>query len=185
MIAPPKPALAALALGALMAATGPAAAQDRFGGQGALRDLSVGLSEITGRVEQAVSTTMATREDFASHVTDERSRVVIEALCEQEPEFRAILELLNPTSPMMDAINDARADVLVMLRRADREEPSAERDARPAEFTRTLAGIEDQVGQIRAADAPRRPRAPCSGDLVSNPMSMATHAPQLPPVFTT
>lgn len=241
MIAPPKPALAALALGVLVASAGPAAAQDRFAGQDALRDPSVELSEITGRVEQAVSTIMAKREDFASLSTEERNRVVIEALRERETEFRAILELLDPASPMMDAINDARANVLVMLRRSEREEPSAERDARLAEFTHALASIENQVGQIRAADAPltamvdeirsaeavpdvaeglsamaavlatlsanimtqescsagseplrastgaaeapRRSRAPCSEDLVSNPMSTAGDGPPASPRF--
>ena len=153
MIARRKHYAAALALGAVIAAAGHAVAQDGLIREEQLQNLSVELSGIASRVQESVSTTMATMESFASLSSDDQRAQTLRTFAAMEGDIRAMMELVNITSPFMSALDDARANVVVMLRREEREAPGAERDARFAEITHALAAIDDQMRQMRAVEA--------------------------------
>lgn len=152
MIAQIKHCLAVFTLGAVIAAAGPAAPQDSFARQDQLQDLSVELSGIATRVQQSVITTMASMENLATYSGDEQTEQAFQILDAIEDETRGVIDTIKVTSPFVSALDDARANVLVLLRRNERDPPSPSRDARIAALTTALASIEDQSQQILAAE---------------------------------
>ena len=152
MIALTRYNLAALALGLVIAAASPAVAQDGLIRQEQLQDLSVEFSGIATRVQQSVSATMASMENLATYAPDEQTEQAFLILDAIEVETRGVIDTIKVTSPFMSALDDARASVLVLLRREQRDPQSTSRDARIAALTTALASIEDQAQQIQDAE---------------------------------
>lgn len=131
---------------------GPVFAQDGFARQGQLLELSADLSGISNRVQMSVNQTMVSMQNLKDYSGDELTSQAFAVLDSIEAETREVINKIKVTSPFMSALDDARANVLVLLRKNERDPPSPSRDARIAALTSSLASIEEQSKQILAAD---------------------------------
>lgn len=138
----------------LIAAGGfaPVLAQDGFARQGQLKELSADLSGISNRVQMSVDQTMASMQNLQDYSGDELTTQAFAMLDSIEAETREVIDKIKVTSPFMSALDDARANVLVLLRKNERDPPSPSRDSRIAALTSSLASIEEQSKQILAAE---------------------------------
>lgn len=142
--------LAAL-VGAFMAAQ-PALSQDGFARQDQLESLTVDLAGISTRVQQSVDQTMLSMANLENYSGDELTEQAFAMLDTIEVETRQVIDKIKVTSPFVSALDDARATVLVLLRKNERDPPSPARDSRIQRLTTALASIEEQSQQILAAE---------------------------------
>ena len=129
-----------------------AAAQDGFARQDQLQELSADLSGISTRVQSSVDKTMASMQNLQDYSGDEQTQQAFAILDTIEAETREVIDKIKITSPFMSALDDARATVLVLLRKNERDPPSPSRDARIAGLTNALSSIEEQSQKILAAE---------------------------------
>ena len=129
-----------------------AAAQDGFARQDQLQELSADLSGISSRVQSSVDKTMASMQNLQDYSGDEQTQQAFAILDTIEAETREVIDKIKITSPFMSALDDARATVLVLLRKNERDPPSPSRDARIAGLTNALSSIEEQSQKILAAE---------------------------------
>lgn len=136
------------------AALGPSAAvaQEGFARQDQLQALSEDLSGISTRVRQSVDATMTSMANLQNYSGDDQTAQAFAMLDIIEVETREVIDKIRITSPFMSALDDARATVLVLLRKNERDPPSPARDARIAALTTSLASIDEQSAQILAAE---------------------------------
>jgi vacuolar-type H+-ATPase subunit I/STV1 len=69
-----------------------------------------------------------------------------------EEETRTVLDKVKLNSPFMDALDDARAKVVTILRKHEREPQSAARDARIARLAVALQDLEQQYVEIQGVE---------------------------------
>lgn len=131
---------------------GPVLAQDGFARQGQLQELSADLSGISNRVQMSVDQTMMSMQNLQDYSGDALTSQAFAILDSIEAETREVIDKIKVTSPFMSALDDARANVLVLLRKNERDPPSPSRDARIATLTSSLASIEEQSKQILASE---------------------------------
>lgn len=144
----------AVAIVAVLASLGttPVFAQDGFARQEQLQELGADLSGISARVQSSVDQTMQSMENLQSTSQDDRTNQAFAILDTIETETRQVIGKISVTSPFMSALDDARASVLVLLRKNERDPPSPSRDARIAALTNSLSSIDAQSAQIIAAE---------------------------------
>ena len=151
MMHPTKNLFACAMVAALFAAT-PVRAQEGLARQDQLQELTVDLSGISTRVKTAVNQTMLSMQNLQDYSGDEQTAQAFAALDTIEAETREVIDKIKVTSPFMSALDDARATVVVLLRKNEREPPSPARDARIAALTTSLASIDEQAQKILAAE---------------------------------
>lgn len=148
---PTKKLIACAMVAALFAAT-PGHAQEGLARQDQLQELSVDLSGISTRVKTSVDKTMLSMQNLQDYSGDELTAQAFAVLDTIEVETREVIDKIKVTSPFMSALDDARATVVVLLRKNEREPPSPARDARIAALTTSLASIDEQSQKILAAE---------------------------------
>lgn len=148
---PTKNLFACAMVAAFIAAT-PGHAQEGLARQDQLQELSVDLSGISTRVKTSVDKTMLSMQNLQDYSGDELTAQAFAVLDTIEVETREVIDKIKVTSPFMSALDDARATVVVLLRKNEREPPSPARDARIAALTTSLASIDEQAQKILAAE---------------------------------
>ncbi|KQI70754.1 hypothetical protein AN191_16375 [Loktanella sp. 5RATIMAR09] len=133
-------------------ATSPVFAQDGFARQEQLQELGADLSGISARVQMSVDQTMSSMDNLANFSGSEQTDQAFAILDAIEAETREVIDKIKITSPFMSALDDARSNVLVLLRKNERDPASPSRDARIAALTNALASIDEQTVQIQAAE---------------------------------
>ncbi len=146
------PSLCVVAVSALLSAQ-PVLSQQGFARSEELQSLSVDLAGISTRVRQSVEETIVSMANLRDFSGDEQTDQAFAILDSIQAETRSVIDTIKPTSPFVSALDDARARVLVLLRREERDPPSPSRDSRIARLTSALASIEEQHGQILAAES--------------------------------
>ena len=91
-------------------------------------------------------------ENLQNYTGDELTTQAFAILDMIEGETREVIDKIKVTSPFVSALDDARATVLVLLRKNERDPPSPARDSRIASLTNALDSIEEQSEQILAAE---------------------------------
>ena len=124
-----------------------------FAREDRLEALRSELGEVSTRVQGSISETMEAMNALEGVEQGERHAAAVALLDSIEEETRAVLEKVKLNSPFMDALDDARANVVTILRKNEREPASPERDARVARLTVALSDLEDQYKQIQAAES--------------------------------
>jgi hypothetical protein len=133
-------------------AASPVLAQDGFARQEQLQELGADLSGISARVQMSVDQTMSSMDNLANFSGSEQTDQAFAILDAIEAETREVIDKIKITSPFMSALDDARSNVLVLLRKNERDPASPSRDARIAALTNALASIDEQTVQIQAAE---------------------------------
>lgn len=151
MMHPTKKLFACAMVAAFITAT-PVHAQEGLARQDQLQELSVDLSGISTRVKTSVDKTMLSMQNLQNYSGDELTAQAFAVLDTIEVETREVIDKIKVTSPFMSALDDARATVVVLLRKNEREPPSPARDARIAALTTSLASIDEQSQKILAAE---------------------------------
>ena len=95
---------------------------------------------------------MLSMQNLQDYSGDELTAQAFAVLDTIEVETREVIDKIKVTSPFMSALDDARATVVVLLRKNEREPPSPARDARIAALTTSLASIDEQAQKILAAE---------------------------------
>ncbi|WP_055687778.1 hypothetical protein [Loktanella sp. 5RATIMAR09] len=139
-------------LATMSVATSPVFAQDGFARQEQLQELGADLSGISARVQMSVDQTMSSMDNLANFSGSEQTDQAFAILDAIEAETREVIDKIKITSPFMSALDDARSNVLVLLRKNERDPASPSRDARIAALTNALASIDEQTVQIQAAE---------------------------------
>lgn len=139
-------------LATLSIATSPVVAQEGFARQEQLQELVADLSGISARVQMSVDQTMLSMDNLANYSGSEQTDQAFAILDAIEAETREVIDKIKITSPFMSALDDARSNVLVLLRKNERDTASPSRDARIATLTNSLASIDEQTVQIQAAE---------------------------------
>ena len=139
-------------LGIMSVATSPVVAQEGFARQEQLQELGADLSGISARVQMSVDQTMSSMDNLANFSGSEQTDQAFAILDAIEAETREVIDKIKITSPFMSALDDARSNVLVLLRKNERDPASPSRDARIAALTNALASIDEQTVQIQAAE---------------------------------
>ena len=142
--------VATVSLTCLLATT--AVAQDAFARQDQLQELGSDLSDISQRVQASLDQTLNSMQSLENTDQDDQTNQAFAILDTIEAETREVIEKISITSPFMSALDDARANVLVLLRKNERDPPSPSRDARIAALTNALASIDEQSAQIISAE---------------------------------
>ena len=117
-----------------------------------LESLRTELGNVTSRVQDSIvqtSASMATLDDYQGSEQTAAAFALLDAI---EAETRVILEQVRLNSPFMDALDDARANVVTILRKNEREPASDARDARIARLTKALSDLEDQYTKIQSVE---------------------------------
>jgi uncharacterized protein YukE len=127
-------------------------AQEAFARQDQLQALSENLSGISNRVQSSVDETMISMANLQNYSGDEQTAQAFAMLDTIETETREVIDQIKITSPFMSALDDARATVLVLLRKNERDPQSPSRDARIVALTSALASIDEQSAQILSAE---------------------------------
>lgn len=130
----------------------PALGQEGLARQDQLKELTADLSGISSRVQTAVDQTMVSMQNLQGYSGDEQTAAAFAMLDSIEAETREVIDKIKVTSPFMSALDDARATVLVLLRKNQRDPYSTARDQRIAALTASLASIDEQSKQILAAE---------------------------------
>jgi len=133
--------------------TQPAFAQTGFARSDQLQSLGEDLAGIASRVQVSVDNSMSSMSNLRNSSGDEVLNQTTAILDTIEAETRSVIETIKPTSAFMSALDSARGDVLVLLRREERDPPSPTRDSRIARLTNSLALIDEQHAEILAAES--------------------------------
>lgn len=117
-----------------------------------LEGLRSELGDVSARVKQAIVATSASMSQLENFSGGERTEAAYALLDQIEAETRIILETVKLNSPFMDSLDDARANVVTILRKHEREPQSAARDARIARLTVANDDLESQYGEIQGVE---------------------------------
>ena len=98
------------------------------------------------------STTQSIQALFDAGVPAEQ-QAVLQILDAMEVESRAILDQVKLNSAFMDELDRARAEVLVILRKQEREPSSPARDNRVARLESALAQVEDEYETLQGLES--------------------------------
>ena len=124
-----------------------------FAREDQLETLRGQLGEVSTRVQGSILQTTQAMSALEGVDQGERTAAAFALLDSIEAETRVVLEQVKLNSPFMDALDDARANVITILRKHEREPPSPERDERVARLTVALSDLEDQYKQIQSAES--------------------------------
>ena len=153
---PTSPILACTRIAAIVIAGAlgvvPAAAQDGFARESQLQSLGQDLSDISSRVQGSVVSTIEAMENLSEYSGDAQTEQAFALLDSIEAETRQVIDTIKITSPFMTALDDARAQVIVLLRKNERDPESPQRNARIVALTEALASINEQSEKILAAE---------------------------------
>lgn len=110
------------------------------------------LGDVSTRVNASLTKTAVSMEELNNLDKNEQTNVAFALLDSIEVETRIILDKVKLNSPFMDALDDARARVVTILRKHEREPQSPNRDARIARLTVALEDLETQYREIQAVE---------------------------------
>lgn len=110
------------------------------------------LGDISKRVAQSISATSSSLNNLENLEQGEQASMAYALLDSIEAETRTVLEKVKLNSPFMDALDDARAKVVTILRKHEREPPSEARDSRIARLKVALEDLEQQYVKIQGVD---------------------------------
>jgi hypothetical protein len=102
--------------------------------------------------DNLTATTQSIQGLFQAGVAPEQ-QAVLGILDAMEVESRVILDQVKLNSPFMDELDRARAEVLVILRRQEREPSSPARDNRVARLEAALAQVEDEYETLQGLES--------------------------------
>ena len=118
-----------------------------------LEELRNELSSVSERVRGKIADTLVSARGLGEADLNDRQQLTVGILESMEIETRAILDQVKLTSPFMDELDRARSQVVVILRKQEREPPSPQRDNRVARLEAALAEVEDQYVKLQGVEA--------------------------------
>lgn len=119
---------------------------------GRLEELRAELSSVSSRVRDKIADTSASMDRLYDTDLDERQQATLDMLEAMETEARVILDQVKLNSPFMDELDRARAEVLVILRKQEREPASPQRDNRVARLEAALSQVEEQYAKLQSVE---------------------------------
>ena len=118
-----------------------------------LEGLREELGQVGARVRSSLSETSAAMSELENNSDKSGHAAKAYALLDSiEDETRTVLSSVKLNSPFMDALDDARAKVVTILRKHEREPQSAARDARIARLSIALEKLETQYVKIQGVE---------------------------------
>jgi hypothetical protein len=117
-----------------------------------LEKLRSELGDVGARVRQSLSATASSMSNLENMDKGEQAFAAYTLLDSIEEETRTVLDKVKLNSPFMDALDDARAKVVTILRKHEREPQSAARDARIARLAVALQDLEQQYVEIQGVE---------------------------------
>jgi hypothetical protein len=118
-----------------------------------LEGLREELGQVGARVRSSLSETSAAMSELENNSDKSGHAAKAYALLDSiEDETRTVLSSVKLNSPFMDALDDARAKVVTILRKHEREPQSAARDARIARLSTALEKLETQYVKIQGVE---------------------------------
>lgn len=117
-----------------------------------LDKLRADLGDVSSRVRDSILATSTSMSDLESFTGDQQTKAAYALLDSIEAETRVVLEQVKLNSPFMDALDDARAKVVTILRKQEREPQSSSRDARIARLSVALEDLEQQYREIQGVE---------------------------------
>lgn len=143
----------ALSIAAIIVLTAGSAIAQSVVNTNRLEDLRGELSATANSVrDNLTSTAQSMTALFESGATAEQG-AVLSILDAMETESRTILDRVKLNSDFMDELDRARAEVLVILRKQEREPPSPARDNRVARLESALAQVEDEYETLQSLES--------------------------------
>lgn len=136
----------------LLLTLAPAFSQEGLARQERLEELTADLSGISARITTSVNDTLASMSKLQGDSGEEATDAAFVMLDTIQAETRAVIDTVKVTSPFMSSLDDARATVLVLLRKNERDPPGPGRDRRIADLTTALATIDEKSKQILATE---------------------------------
>ncbi|MGX0905125.1 hypothetical protein ACSSV8_003719 [Roseovarius sp. MBR-79] len=118
-----------------------------------LEKLRSELSATASSVRDNLATTTQSMKKIFEAGPDAEQDVVLGILDAMEIESRAILDQVKLNSPFMDELDRARSEVLVILRKQEREPPSPSRDNRVARLESALAQVEKEYETLQGLES--------------------------------
>ena len=110
------------------------------------------LGEVGSRVRASLSATANSMANLENLEAGEQASAAYALLDSIEEESLNILGKVKLNSPFMDALDDARAKVVTILRKHEREPASPARDSRIARLTVSLEELEEQYEKIQGVE---------------------------------
>ena len=110
------------------------------------------LGEVGSRVRASLSATANSMANLENLDPGEQASAAYALLDSIEEESLSILGKVKLNSPFMDALDDARAKVVTILRKHEREPTSPARDSRIARLTVSLGNLEEQYVKIQGVE---------------------------------
>lgn len=117
-----------------------------------LEQLRGELGDVGSRVKASLEATSSSMQAMQTYTGDAQTEAAYALLDSIEEETRVVLEQVKLNSPFMDALDDARAKVVTILRKHEREPQSSARDARVARLTVALGDLETQYVEIQGVE---------------------------------
>lgn len=117
-----------------------------------LEALRAELGNIGLRVRNSILSTSNSMDALGSYTGNEQTAAAYALLDSIEAETRVVLEQVKLNSPFMDALDDARAKVVTILRKNEREPQSSSRDSRIARLSVELEDLEQQYRDIQGVE---------------------------------
>ena len=110
------------------------------------------LGEVGSRVRASLSATANSMANLENLEAGEQASAAYALLDSIEEESLNILGKVKLNSPFMDALDDARAKVVTILRKHEREPAGPARDSRIARLTVSLEELEEQYEKIQGVE---------------------------------
>lgn len=118
-----------------------------------LASLRDDLLAVSDRVKGSIAATQESGQALGNFSGDARTEAAFQILDAVETETRTVLDQVRLNSPFMDELDRARAEVVTILRKHEREPTSPARDARVARLTTALSEVERQYEEIQNAES--------------------------------
>ncbi|SPJ26188.1 hypothetical protein [Palleronia abyssalis] len=137
----------------LMLSAGGAIGQQSMINTSQLEELRGELSMTANSVRDNLSSTTQSIQALFDAGVPAEQQAVLQILDAMEVESRAILDQVKLNSAFMDELDRARAEVLVILRKQEREPSSPARDNRVARLESALAQVEDEYETLQGLES--------------------------------